>query len=536
MAKKCEKSQELNEISQSQYIGARQRIYNHPPVRVYTSGGLIGNSLAQKILRGDQAPPPDPDPDLDGGGTLQEIHPLNDFYKYRRPGLNHHQGFELRKLHPCEQSSCYPATGNLLIGREPIVRLFNMRPSWPTENARNALVRLKTYDKPNPLLNHNISNIVYRMYPGTRQKSWCAVGDGKRKVYIQLDLEAEFHFTHLIITFKTFRPAAMLIERFYRYFAHNCTESFPGIREGTARNLTDIMCESRYSSVAPSTDGEIIYRVLPPNMPIDNPYSEQDKFHETSYLGDDLLDKREEIQEKYYYAIVDMVVRGSCSCYGHADLAVPLAWDWILNPTWFTANANAPITPKEEIVRDTNACKRCNCNNHATSCHFDAALYEATSHVSGGVCDGVYTTPWDPITEQCKPFFYIDPERDIQDPEVCRPCDCDPHGSLDGGICDSVTDPVNNLVAGTCHCKTNVERRRCDACKNGFWNFTDANQTAANHNQGCNEYTGECTCKRYVTGRDCNQYLPQHWGLSDKKDGCQPCDCDPVAHMTTSAM
>lgn len=40
-------------------------------------------------------------------------------------------------------------------------------------------------------------------------------------------------------------------------------------------------------------------------------------------------------------------------------------------------------------------------------------------------------------------------------------------------------------------------------------------------------YNGECTCKRYVTGRDCNQCLPEYWGLSDKKDGCQLCQCDP---------
>lgn len=115
-------------------------------------------------------------------------------------------------------------------------------------------------------------------------------------------------------------------------------------------------------------------------------------------------------------------------------------------------------------------------------------------------------------------------------------CDCDPDGSLDGGICDSVSDEANNLIAGRCHCKKNVEGRRCDTCINGFWNFTNENPDGCQSctcntlgtidNQGCNMRTGECFCKRYVTGRDCNQCLPEFWGLSEKKDGCQFCDCD----------
>lgn len=40
-------------------------------------------------------------------------------------------------------------------------------------------------------------------------------------------------------------------------------------------------------------------------------------------------------------------------------------------------------------------------------------------------------------------------------------------------------------------------------------------------------YTGECTCKRLVTGKDCNQCMPETYGLSDSRDGCAPCNCDP---------
>ncbi|GAB1863172.1 Laminin subunit beta-1 [Camponotus japonicus] len=507
--------------------------------------------------------------------TVNSANSRHGLFRYKRSQIikDHYRGpprGPVKRPHPCEQSSCYPATGNLLIGRKD--KLHASSTCGLAGPERFCIVshlkeRKKCFfcDASLPKQQHNIENIV--------SGSWWQAENGVENVTIRVDLEAEFHFTHIIIRFQTFRPAAMLIERsydfgqtwqVYRYFAHNCEHYFPGIPTHQPQRLTDVICETRYSAVAPSTNGDVIFRVLPRNLEIENPYSKevQNLLKITNLrinmtrlhtLGDDLLDDRAEIREKYYYAIQDMVIRGSCSCYGHASRCLPLPGvadeeNMVHGRCECTHNTKGlncencedfynDLPWKPAVGKQTNACRPCNCNNHTTSCHFDEAVYERSGRVSGGVCDDCQHNTRGQNCEQCKPFYYHDMTKDISDPEACQPCDCDLGGSLDDGICDSRTDLLSGDESGRCHCKANIEGRRCDRCKNGFWNFNPdslegcqactCNTLGTVDNQGCNVITGECTCKRYVTARDCNQCLPEYWGLSEDRDGCKPCDCDP---------
>ncbi|XP_036386703.1 laminin subunit beta-1-like [Megalops cyprinoides] len=485
----------------------------------------------------------------------------------------------------CTEGSCYPATGNLLIGRaQNLTATSTCGLQGPEQycivshlqEANKCFLcdSRRPYDPNSARNSHRIENIIY-LRDRNGDATWWQAANGEEKVSIRLDLEAQFHFTHLIMKFKTFRPAAMLIERSadfgqswkpYRYFSHNCTRTFPSIPARALQSSDDIICEERYSELEPSTQGEVIYKVLDPVIDVKDPYSLQIQdllritnlrinFTGLHTLGDSLLDGRAEVQQKYYYSLYELVVRGSCFCYGHASECAPVDAFALSSEAGMvhgrcvckhnTDGLNCercrdfyndlPWRPAETHMPHT--CRECNCNGHSRQCHFDMAVYLASRNTSGGVCDNCLHNTAGRNCEMCKAFYYQHPARDIRRPDACVPCDCDPAGSLEGGACDTHTDLGVGIIAGQCRCKQNVRGIRCDSCRDGFFGLSQTDpqgcQPCRCDQQGtvsggllCDQVSGVCSCKRHVTGLNCDQCMPEYWGLSFQMWGCRSCDCD----------
>uniref|UniRef100_A0A669P033 Laminin subunit beta 4 n=1 Tax=Phasianus colchicus TaxID=9054 RepID=A0A669P033_PHACC len=470
----------------------------------------------------------------------------------------------------CRAGSCYPAVGDLLLGRsKQLVASSTCGVNSPQKYCiigylEKCFVCDSRYPY-NPYTQHNshmIENVITTFEPD-RKKKWWQSENGVDHVSIRLDLETLFQFSHLILTFKTFRPAAMLVERSidfgqtwkaFRYFAQDCAASFPNISSGPSKGVGDVICDSRYSDIEPSTEGEVLPRVaLDPSFEIENPYvpyiqelitmtNLRINFTKLHTLGDALLGRRHgDPLEKYYYAVYEMVVRGNCFCNGHASHCDPiqnLRGDVFHQPGMVHGRCicrhnteglscerckdfynDAPWRPAEGA--QNNACKRCNCNGHSGRCHFDMAVYQASGGVSGGVCEDCQHNTTGQHCDQCKLFFYQDPHKAISDPHACLPCSCDPEGTLHHGACESRTDPVLGTVAGRCPCKENTEGVRCDKCKANHFGLRGSNPQGC---QPCNcdaagtlpfsicdPATGECLCQRFTTGQRCEKCVVRVW-------------------------
>uniref|UniRef100_A0A8C0NCN7 Netrin-4 n=1 Tax=Canis lupus familiaris TaxID=9615 RepID=A0A8C0NCN7_CANLF len=381
-------------------------------------------------------------------------------------------------------------------------------------------------------------------------RTWWQSAEDVHREKIQLDLEAEFYFTHLIMVFKSPRPAAMVLDRSqdfgktwkpYKYFATNCSTTF-GLEDDVFKK--GAICTSRYSHPFPCTGGEVIFRALSPPYDAENPYSAkvQEQLKITN-LRVQLLKRqscpcqRNDLTAKpqhfTHYAIYDFIVKGSCFCNGHADQCIPVdGFRPVKAPGAFhvvhgkcmckhnTAGTHcqhcAPLyndRPWEAADGKTGSpkeCRTCKCNGHADTCHFDINVWEASGNRSGGVCNDCQHNTEGQHCQRCKPGFYRDLRRPFSAPDACKivhplakiidsrrkgenstkkVCSCHPVGSAALPF-SSVTfcDPSN----GDCPCKPGVAGPHCDRCMVGYWGFGDYGCRPCDCAGSCDPLTGDC--------------------------------------------
>jgi hypothetical protein len=169
---------------------------------------------------------------------------------------------------------------------------------------------------------------------------WWQSANGVENVYIQLDLEALFTMTVLIMRFKNYPPAAMQIASSHdfghswktlAYYAYNCARLFPGIPTSNTRDFNEPFCTSRYSGLEFPTGGELYYAPLTQIKNRSLTRTElQDSLKITNlritFLKLHLLDGHSKSRNNYtdYYAVNEIKLYGSCLCHGHASKCKPI--------------------------------------------------------------------------------------------------------------------------------------------------------------------------------------------------------------------
>uniref|UniRef100_A0A8C1W035 Uncharacterized protein n=1 Tax=Cyprinus carpio TaxID=7962 RepID=A0A8C1W035_CYPCA len=428
----------------------------------------------------------------------------------------------------CRSGACYPAMGDLLLGREQNLHSSSTCGLMGSEVVCTPHGQWKMKccpcDSRNPAAYnaHRIQNVISSAGPNR----WWQSKKDVSPVTLQLDLDGMYHLETVSFSFKGPRPDALIVERtrdFGRswqpvlYMATDCPSTFPQIHFYPLRQFADINLPNEHKiEVASGFTGLRVNLTRLGSVP--------------SMPGRSL---------SKFYALREMRVMGSCFCHGHANRCNNLPntqVGGVCECQHNTAGVNCeqcdalhndlPWRPAEN--GNTHTCKRCECNNHADRCHFDAERYEATGRRSGGVCDNCNHHTAGPNCERCANNYYRNPLSDIRSPDTCLRCLCNAAGSVNGGQCDAQT--------GECVCKANVEGERCDRCKAGHYNLNANNPLGCSKcscspdgsvSGVCDQLTGQCKCRPHVEGLSCDRCAAGYWNPSSP-NGCQPCNCDPI--------
>nr|XP_054769842.1 laminin subunit beta-1-like [Lytechinus pictus] len=389
--------------------------------------------------------------------------------------------------------------------------------------------------------------------------TWWQSESEASNVHLDFTLGNEFLFQRTVISFRSYRPASLVIEKTadgganwspLRYYAGNCAETFPGVPLiSTGFNFTaDCTQEYVFGHGMTEADGENIQRVIyNPVQELEELYSEYEyqRYFALTGLRITLVEpgnlesvSQESLPRRSFFAVADWIVEGQCLCYGHSASCVGMN-EAECSCQHNTAGPNCdsclPLYNNKPwqvaVGSETNACEDCGCSGRAQSCVYD--------EVKGyGVCLDCQENTSGDKCEVCLADYYRNPYTDPTFNDTCIACNCTVEGTVPNSVC--------NKTNGQCACKANVQGRACDECKDTFYNLQDSNDrgcqecdcdsvgTIGNINL-CNKTTGECICKDNVMGTRCDQCQTGTFNLDPSNPkGCTSCDCDPGAAISGS--
>ncbi|KAI6656439.1 Laminin gamma [Oopsacas minuta] len=371
---------------------------------------------------------------------------------------------------------------------------------------------------------------------------------GMQNATIQLNLETNFRFVGVRISFTSFLPAAVVLEvssdnanswRAVQYYSTDCPWYFQMNDQSpnNRKEITDVICTPAFTKNNQAIGDLLFDLILPHHFPV----WATDPLHMSlpeSVLTITNLRLRllalQPIQSlaPISYEIHSFEVYGACHCFGHASTCVALeGYEDALVPGLCECRHNTggdhcevcpqgynrrrwgPATPDY-----TAFCERCSCNSHSDKCH-----YETDRETQ--VCDDCLDNTTGDSCELCETGFFQNPvylsKGLLFHPEICTDCECDA-----GGSTSLQCNPI-----GECPCKSNVMGAQCNKCKPGFFGLgPDGCQPCVCENgaMGCDPITGKCLCKKYADGQLCQTCVNGYYGpFLEDRFGCRFCGCTP---------
>ncbi|XP_014394473.1 PREDICTED: laminin subunit beta-1-like [Myotis brandtii] len=368
---------------------------------------------------------------------------------------------------------------------------------------------------------HGIENVISRSGPRGNQ-TWWQAESSVENVTIQLDLESAFYFTHLIMTFKTFRPSALALKRsvdrgrswhVYRYFAHNCSGLFRGIARAPGHSVRDPVCDQHYSDIEPSTRGKV------------RPEAQACFFLRSfSRFWTPPFWWRTHTSPRFRLLALNPTL-GPGAAAAHS-------FDQENRGTWQRRDiggglGQAPEAVEQEEPRTIRLCieqgPRCVAELlHVTNLRVNfSKLHTLGDRPPGGL--------------RGHPFYYY---------ALCElvaggSCLCHGHASE----CRPAPGAPAN-AEGMCRCKANVWGRRCDSCRpghyglslppsegcqrppgSGFYHGTSCHVAVSCASAGlATQVTGQCPCRPGFGGRTCSRCEDGSWG--DPEQECRGRTCE----------